>query len=293
MNYMETLTIAAADGLSLNVSIFHNAQAKGIVQIIHGAKEYHRRYYPFAKYLQEKGFAVIASDNRGHGESVNEDYPLGFMNNFEEIIADQFLVTRHIKQLYPQLPLYLFGHSLGSVFARCYIQKYDNEIEKLILSGTVNYVPGVSFGIMLGKIIIKFSGKHGYNKFLERLSLKNQKDDLWISVNQENLAAYRKDPLCQYDYQNQAVITIFSSVRQLKNLTAYKCENPELPILSISGVGDPITGGKKGLRHSLHSLEKAGYHRIENIVYPNMNHEVLNETEKEIVYEDVLKFLLN
>ncbi|HLS34922.1 MAG TPA: alpha/beta hydrolase [Bacillota bacterium] len=289
---MEQITIQAKDGLLIQATIFHVENAKGIVQIIHGAKEHQARYFHFAKYLQTKGFAVITSDNRGHGSSVNDEFPLGFMDGMKEIIDDQLLVTKKAEDMYPNKPLSLLGHSLGSVFARCYIQEHDANIEKLILSGTVNYVPGVSFGIMLGKLIASVSGKRGYNKFLERLSLKNQKDDLWISVSEENLTKYRNDPLCQYDYQNQAVITIFEAVKQMQNIAAYKCSRPELSILSISGEGDPITGGEKGLRHSIQTLEKVGYSDIKNIVYPNMNHEVLNEDEKETVYRDVLHFLL-
>jgi len=288
---MDLFSIKAFDGLPLSVAVFPVEQPKALVQIIHGAKEHKARYFPFAKFLQKNGFAVITSDNRGHGHSVSDEYPLGYMNNVEEIIRDQNQITQDIKSMYPGVPLYLFGHSLGSVFSRCYLQEHDAEIEKLILSGTVNYVPGVGFGIGLGKTVAKLSGQKGYNRLLERLSLKNQKDDLWISVSEENLRRYRNDPLCQYEYKNQAVVTIFEGVRELQRLDKYACKNPSLKILNISGAGDPITGGEKGLRHSIRSLEKIGYSEIKNIVYPNMNHEVLNEDEKEIVYEDILQFL--
>src|SRR5690625_6268570 len=77
------------------------------------------------------------------------------MDDMKEIIDDQLLVTKKAEDMYPNKPLSLLGHSLGSVFARCYIQEHDANIEKLILSGTVNYVPGVSFGIMLGKLIAR------------------------------------------------------------------------------------------------------------------------------------------
>lgn len=289
---MELLQLKAKDGLLLSVAIFPVDQPRGLVQIIHGAKEHKARYFHFARFLQDEGFAVILSDNRGHGESVNEEFPLGFMKGFEPVIRDQELVTNQIKSMYPGVPLYLLGHSLGSVFARLYLKENDSEIKKLILSGTVNYVPGVSFGIALGKTVALVSGQKGYNRFLERLSLKNQKDDLWISVSEENLKKYRKDPLCQYEYKNQAVITIFEAVREMQRLHKYKCNNPDLRILNISGEGDPITGGAKGLRHSIRTLEKIGYSDIENTVYPNMNHEVLNEDDKEIVYNDLLQFLL-
>lgn len=290
---MEQIKLTARDGLELAVTVLHAEEPKALVQIIHGAKEHKARYYHFAEFLQENGFTVILSDNRGHGESVNEDYPLGYMDGVQKVIEDQMIITRYIKDLYPDKDLYLFGHSLGSVFARCYLQAHDHEIKKLILSGTVNYVPAVSFGVMLGKIVTLFSGKHGYNRFIEGLSTKNQKDDSWISVSEFNLEKYRNDPLCQFKYQNRTVLTVFDGVRNLHQFDKYTCQNPDLPILNISGAGDPITGGEKGLRDSIQSLRKIGYSEINNIVYPNMNHEVLNEDDHEMVYKDVLEFFLS
>lgn len=288
---MKRLVIEAADGLMLHATVYPVDQPRGLVQIIHGAKEHQGRYIPFAKFLQRKGFAVITSDNRGHGASVNDEYPLGYMNGVSQIVEDQRLITEKIKHLYPGCKLSLFGHSLGSVFARCYLQRYGEKIDRLILSGMVNYVFGVSLAIFLTKVEILRKGKDQYNRFLEKLSLKYQKDDSWISVSEDNLKNYRKDPLCQFSYQNNAVLTIFEGVRQLKNISIHSCKNPELPILSISGEGDPITGGERGLRQSIRFLEKAGYKYAKKIVYPNMKHEVLNEGEKEIVYQDVLAFL--
>lgn len=287
---MQELKVVAHDGLELSVTVAEAKETKALVQIIHGAKEHKGRYVDFIKYLNEQGFSVIISDNRGHGESVNPSYPLGYMDSYEQIVNDQLILTKYIKNLYPDKKLYLFGHSLGSVFARCYIAKHDDEIDKLVLSGTVNYVPGVGAGILLGKVVSAISGKHGYNQFLEDLSFKNQKDDLWISANKRNLERYRNDPFCQYRYQNSAVVTMLSAVKQLHNYRAFMCKNPSMPILSISGEDDPITGGTKGLKDTVRSLEKVGYHDITNIVYPGMKHEVLQEEDQASVYQDVVKF---
>src|SRR5690606_33084175 len=198
---MEYINLTAKDGLELSVVLFEAQETKGLLQIIHGAQEHKERYYHFINYLNTNGFTVIISDNRGHGASVNEQYPLGYMNGVEEIIEDQVMITDYIKSRFPGKELYLFGHPLGSLFARCYLQKHDYKIKKLVMSGTANYVPLVGFGIFLGKIITYFSGKHGYSKVLRNLN-GNSKDDSWLSANQENLIAYRNDPLCQFNYQN-------------------------------------------------------------------------------------------
>ncbi len=288
---MEERTISADDGLELSVTFAEARETKALVQIIHGAKEHKRRYDHFIKHLNDQGITVMIADNRGHGESVNETYPLGYMDGFKQIVHDQRILTKYFKKLYPRKDLYLFGHSLGSVFARIFLQEHDAEVQKVILSGTVNYVPGIDFGIMLGKLITAISGKHGYNKFLEQLSFKNLPDDSWISASKGNLENYRNDRFCQYDYQNNAVLTMLRAVKELHHIKAFQCNNPTLPILMISGIDDPITGGEKGLKDSIRSLEKAGYQQISNIIYSGMKHEVLQEDEKEFVYQDVIEFL--
>ncbi|MBC5636430.1 alpha/beta fold hydrolase [Ornithinibacillus sp. BX22] len=178
----------------------HTKKSKAIVQIIHGANEHKERYYDFANYLARHGLTVIISDTRGHGYSVNKDYPLGYMNGVEEIVADQLLITRYVKKRFPNQDVYLVGHSLGSIFARCYLQEHDHEIKKLVLSGTANYVPGVSLALMIGSVLSFFSGKHGYSKILRDMG-GNSEDNSWLSYNEENIENYLLDPLCNYEYK--------------------------------------------------------------------------------------------
>lgn len=78
----------------------------------------------------------------------------------------------------------------------------------------------------------------------------------------------------------------------MHNFGKFRCKNPDLPILSVTGEDDPVTGGSKGLQDSIDSLKKVGYKNISSIVYKGMKHEVLNEDDKEKVYNDILEFLL-
>ncbi|WP_047985491.1 alpha/beta hydrolase [Ornithinibacillus californiensis] len=288
---MEHIHISASDGLALSVVLFEAIDTKALVQIIHGANEHKERYYDFIEFLTANGLTVIISDTRGHGASISEQYPLGYMNGVDEIIDDQLRITKYIKRRFPNKDLYLFGHSLGSLLARIYIQEHDDEVKKLVLSGTPNYVPGVTFAYLIGKVITLFSGKHGYSKLIQNMG-GNSQDDSWLSANQENIKNYRKDPLCNYAYQNNATVTVFQADRAMHSYHKYKCKNPDLAILSIVGAGDPITGGEKGLKDSFDSLRKEGYRNITSKVYSGMKHEVLNEVEKQIVYRDVLEFLI-
>lgn len=287
---METYSLITRDGFHLSLALFIAKDTKAIVQIIHGSTEHKARYYAFARALQAEGYSVVLSDNRGHGTSVSETYPLGFMASADEIVQDQVEITHFMKERFPNHDVYLFGHSLGSLFARMYIQQHDAEIKKLILSGAPFYNPAVPFGVFLGKLFTTCSGKYKRNRLLNWLC-SNSKNDSWISMNRENLARYRQDPLCQYLYTNTGALTVFEADLALKRFKDVQCRNPELDILFISGALDPITGGEKGLHDSIWLLQQAGYQKFTNIVYPNMKHEVLNEYRKDQVYRDVISFL--
>ena len=289
---MNIINLTMQDSLIVHALHFPCDNPKAVVQIIHGLKEHKQRYVYFSKFLQNNGYAVIVSDNRGHALSVNENFPLGHMETIELMVSDQYEITSYAKKLYPNTPVYMLGHSFGSMIARNYIQSYDDELSKLVLSGTVGYDPLVFIPIFLGNIIIKFQGRHGKSKLLKMLLGVENGDTSWVCGNKEVMEEYKKDPFCSgYTYTNQAMHTIFNALKRLHNFQAYKCKNPDMPILSIVGELDPVTKGKKGIKDSENTLKKAGYKNVTTIVYKDMKHEVLNEIGKELVYQDVLSFL--
>lgn len=287
---MEKVKIKVDDGFVVAAALYEAPEAKGLVQIIHGAVEYKGRYDEFARFLQENGYTVIVSDNRGHGESVNDKYPLGYMKDVYRIVQDQVEVSRWLKEKYPEKTLYLLGHSLGSAFARLYLQENDHEIEKLVLSGTVPFIGASGAGELLGKIIVKLDGEMGHNKLLLKLSGIAGEDDSWVVSNKASLEAYRKDPYCGFEYPNISTLTVIQADHELHNFKKFQVKNPSLPILCISGSEDPITGGEKGLKRTEADLIKIGYAGMINKVYRGLRHEVLNEIEREKVYADVLDF---
>ena len=209
---MNTFTIPASDKLPLSVTLFEHADPKALVQLIHGSVEHKERYFEFAQFLNDNGYAVIVSDNRGHGASVNTYYTLGYMDSYQKIVDDQFLISKYIGRRYPDKPLYLLGHSLGSVFARLYLEKHDAAIQKLVLSGTVYYNPFTPLGILLAHAIISLRGKRHYNYLLRQLVM-NGDDIEWVSTSQTNLANYRADLLAGYKYPNESALTVMEAVR--------------------------------------------------------------------------------
>lgn len=291
MNNIIEVALKSHDSLYLSVSLFETVNPKAVIQIIHGAKDHKERYYEFIKWLNANGFNVVIKDIRGHGKSVNNKYTLGYIESLNEMIEDEHIITNYIKNRYPDLDIYMFGHSLGSMIAQIYLENYDLEIKKLVLSGPVNYDEQVNIGLFLGKWITKLFGKRKYSDLLNGFA--NFNTDTWLVSNPTVLESYRNDPLCNFKYTNQAMLTILNANKELNNYKNYKGQNKLLSILIISGELDKIAGGLPGLNETINKLNKVGYSNIQNIVYPNMKHEVLNEYNKEKVFTDIIKFYLN
>ncbi len=283
------IRIAADDGFLLVAALYENKEAKALVQIIHGAVEHKDRYDGFASFLQRNGYTVLVSDNRGHGESVDERYPLGYMDSVERLVEDQVQIMQWLKKQYPERKLYMFGHSLGSIFARCVLWEHDAEVDKLVFSGTVPYHTGAALGALIGRAIVRFHGKLGCNHVLQSLSGLSA-DNTWIVLNEESMESYRKDPLCGYEYPNISTLTVIEADKILHKWKAYKVRNPRLPILSVTGSVDKISGGVRGLKRTKKDLLKIGYSEMQIKIYENMGHEVLNEKENDKVYHDILRF---
>ena len=91
---MNEFSINTFDSLKLSMASAEISSPKAVVQIVHGLKEHKRRYYNFAEYLKNNGYAVFMSDNRGHGYSVNNEYPLGYMADIHLLVKDQYEITQ-------------------------------------------------------------------------------------------------------------------------------------------------------------------------------------------------------
>jgi len=204
-----------------------------------------------------------------------------------------------MKKRYPNLPYFLFGHSMGSFAARIYAADFGHELDGVIFCGT-GQIPGVA--ALLKDAVEKTIDKIGVRKSslgtmqllgkLWSIPYKNDNDPLaWLSVDLENRERYREDPLCNFNLK-------LSGLRDLLKLQLGACA-PDwtirmplyLPVLLISGEKDPVGSNGKGVIALADALEMAGIEPTV-ILYPNMRHEILNETEKEKVYFDIKNWLM-
>ena len=296
---MKEITLKALDNKNLSIALFEPAgEIKAVIQVIHGMQEHKERYFEFAKYLADNGYVVITKDMRGHGKNENE---LGFFalkNGYKTLINDETIVYNHFKEIYKDKPFILLGHSMGSIIARNVLISSSNRYSKVVLSGYPNYQGAVKIALLLSNCMKAF-GKKKQSKLLQNLTVgpfnkavQNPKTPVdWLSYNEENVLKYIDDPLCGFNFTTSAYNDLYHLIINMHKAKKYTNVNKNLKFLLLSGADDPCVGKDKGRLDSKNVLDKAGFNHIEVITYEKMRHEILNETNKQQVYDDILNFL--
>lgn len=298
---MQEVILDATDGYKLCLHVFVVQNAKAVIQLVHGMEEHQERYEPFIEFLNSNGFSVVSSDMRGHGKNAPT---LGFFANkggHKLLVADQMLITNYIKSQFASLPIYIFAHSMGTIITRVLLQNNSQNYSKVVLSGYPCWQLATSFGIFVCNVAKTFRGAKGKSKLIDKLSvgafnkkIKNPQTNVdWISANEQNIQNYLADPLCGVGFTCSAFGDLFKLVRLMHKPKLYKNVNSSLQLLLLRGQDDPCVGGEKGATDSKRVLAKAGFKDILANSYPNMRHEILNEVENQIVYQDVLEFFVN
>lgn len=285
----------SSDDLHLALNKYEVEKYKAIVLICHGMVEHQTRYKDFATFLAQNNYMVFTYDMRGHGESKGKAF--GYFSDTNPLILVNDLkdVVEYIRSNYHG-KLYLFAHSMGTITTRNFLMDYSNLVDKVILSGAPNPNALAGFGKNLAGLIKVLGGSLGHSRLLTGLSIgyfnkkiKNPKTSHdWLSYNEENIKAYMNDELSQFTFTNSGYKTLFYMVKRMHKTKKYKNVNKSLPITFLWGEEDAASGGVKGRKAAYNDLKKAGFNKVKKTVYEHMRHEILNEIDREIVYDEVL-----
>ena len=174
----ENFKFKDSDGIELNVyKWIPKGEKIGVVQISHGMTENVLRYDEFAEYLNDKGFIVYGHDHRGHGLTARTKEDLGYISDnegFDWLVRDLYELISNAKQENKGLPIYLFGHSMGSFVSQRFVELHGKDIDGLILSGSNGEPTKLTpFGILISRLEIKLFGRKHTSKVMDKLSFGN------------------------------------------------------------------------------------------------------------------------
>lgn len=282
------------DGTCLQCYLWDVRNPVGVVQISHGMAEHARRYDDFANFLNKNGFIVFADDHRAHGNTVKKS-ELGYQSGaiMEDTVKDEIAITSYLKEKY-NLPVVLFGHSYGSFIGQRYLQECK-EMAGVILSGSACMAGAtIAAGGAIANLQYKICDPKKKAKLLDKMAFgaynkpfKKQGPFSWLTRNKDVSKKYYFDEQCGYVMSIAFYKHFFDG---LKN--AYKKENLDkidknLKLAIFSGDCDPVGGNGKLVNKLIAQYEGLGL-KFEHKLYPGARHEILNETNNEEVYGDVL-----
>ena len=299
MAKIENLTIPSrADGLPLSVCVVtpEASAPKALVQLAHGMAEHKERYLPFMEYLAANGYAALINDHRGHGASVRDPGDLGYFygDGANALVEDLHQLTLWFRGRWPGKKLFLFGHSMGSLAVRVYRQRYDGDIDGLVVCGSPGRNPATGAGLLLNRIMTVFKGERHISPLFVQMTTgsfnkgnpKTGSANAWLSTNQDNVQRYDADPLCGFPFTLNGYKALLTLMQD-----AYKpvpAAHPTLPVHFISGENDPCAPDENGFNDAVEIVRRDGYSTVTARMYPGMRHELLNHTDHMVVYTDLL-----
>lgn len=275
-------------------------QVKGIVQIAHGMCEHKERFIPFMEYLCKKGYVCVIHDHRGHGESVTSQADLGYFHTggWKGIVDDILIVNEHIRGLHPGIPVFLFGHSMGSLAVRSFTKRYDTIINGLIVCGSPSRNPATGAGRMLARVIASIKGDRHRPSLIHKIAFENfnsrfvsEGENAWLSTDRTIVKEYNDDPLCGYMFTANGFTGLFDLMLDTYSGKGWNVCNPSLPIHFIAGADDPCITSCKDFDKAVGHIRSVGYGKVTSRLYEGMRHEILNETDRMTVWNDVLDTL--
>lgn len=292
---------SAYDGLHLSVMVVSpEKKLEAVIQISHGMCGCKERYIPFMNYMAEHGVACVACDHRGHGASVKSADDLGYMysGGYTALVEDMKLVSDWTHRTFPDVPLVLLGHSMGSMAARLYAKKYDSSISGLIVCGSPGYTVLAPLGKFLTGLLCLFNDGRMRPTFIQEMTsarynrrFSSEGRLAWVCSDPDVRKEMMENPLCNYSFTANGMHNLMSMMVETYSPGGWKVSNPDLPVAFLSGEDDACMLGETGLHRAAAQMYGAGYHNVTAALFSNMRHEILNEVDRKVVWDDVLDFI--
>lgn len=279
-----------------------DGEVKAVLQISHGMMEHIGRYDRFASWLAGRGVAVVGHDHLGHGKTGNVSDLSYFADKKGAVflVQDLFRITKVAELEYPGIPHILMGHSMGSFITRRYLTVYGDHLDGVIIMGTggqpfwmaaAGKLVAVTTGAVMGKRYQSHLMQEMVLGSYNRAFRPNRTSSDWLSRDEAEVDRFLQDPYCNIPFTCQAYADLFNLLIDLGMERQFEAIPRKLPVLFVSGEQDPVGGFGKGVQRVYKSFADMGMKDVSIKLYPGARHEILNEINREAVYEDLWEWM--
>lgn len=275
-------------------------EPRGVFFIAHGMNEYMGRYDEFATFLAQHGLIVVGKDHLGHGRSISDVRDLGYFgpaSTDNPQLEDMHTLALRMRDEFPELPLFMMGHSMGSFLLREYITLYGLELDGAIIMSS-GYMNG--FEVSMARALVdlltlvrgeryrsKFITKLMFGTYLKRIDNPRSPHD-WLTHDTAVVDAYSKDPGTQFTFTLNGYKWLLTNIAHVTVAQAFTEVPARLPLLLISGSQDPLGHYGRDLGLLAERYRRGGSRDVATLAYADDRHEVLNELNRAVVYDDIL-----
>ncbi len=279
-----------------------SGEVKAVIAMHHGMAEHRERYKAFFEYLTANGFVVFMHDMANHGKSnknFNESGYFGETDGYKNLVKDFNTTVEKAKTQYPDKKIIVMGHSMGSFIVRCFTAWYaDAGFAAAIYMGTGGSNPAAGVGDAVSNLIAKIKGSKYKSKLLDKLTFGTYNNKFekrtgfeWLSSDKTVVDKYMADKYCGFLFSAKGMNDLVKLNICANSDAWYSGVPKDIPLLVISGSMDPVGNYSKGIQEVYDKLRQTGHSKAEIKLFENGRHEILNEINKQEVYDFIKNFI--
>ena len=273
-------------------------EVRAILILVHGMSEHIGRYREMAEYLCSQGFLVAAEDLLGHGTTGEVQGEFGYFTEQDAatvLVRDVHRLKKTVQEKYPSLPIFIFGHSMGSIIVRNYIARYGSGIKGAIIMGNIDRG---SFSCKVSRIFLRlialFRGWHYRSRLVTYIGLMQNKKGPnqfpLLSHRPEIVEQHKNDKYCGFIFTLNGYYAVNEMLERCRDKKQLEKIPKDLPILMLDGGEDQFGDYTQAPQKIKHLFERTGIKNVKSRFFQGDAHEVYNEEDRFEAFNDIVRF---